>query len=247
MSHDKIMSAGGFQIVTGKRAMKKGRTAGPLRTDGTIEEINMAISKATAFIIHTGLHTWLLAKLEQGFHEIGLRSLRLALDKILLLGNGHFDAPWEAGAHQLALINLVAEHYNVVVEIQDPCFTNAEVEWINSNQRFVLVENAQFNTVSMPLFVVSIHSPHFIINDFLKSNWNQKQVLFLGNDYSSTALDVKDPDHETLLCFGKSCEYFPMPVYEPNSSFFFDTSLFYWRSTEINQLPPLNQRDSTKK
>lgn len=73
---------------------------------------------------------WLLAELDEGFRSLGtkfsqegmrnlfLNKLLFLLGRILLLGNGHFDARWEAGAHQLALIKIIAEHFKVVIEIQ---------------------------------------------------------------------------------------------------------------------------------
>ncbi|PIO65945.1 hypothetical protein TELCIR_12359, partial [Teladorsagia circumcincta] len=176
-----------------------------------------------------------------------INNIRLFLDGrriscVYLIGNGHFDASWEPGAHQIALVRRICQAFDTQMIFQEPCINNAEREWLSQQNGIVFrdrpdvcldVVGSDRNSVGI---AVILHGVHGLLNDFLAFNWrsNLQNILLLCNDYRDIDLIggtvETNSEFPALNFFRKHARFIAFPEYCPNPSFFHDTSLAYLES-----------------
>ncbi|KAL6738192.1 hypothetical protein Aduo_011765 [Ancylostoma duodenale] len=229
------MEDDGFKVVTsrkGKHRLKKYGVEPAQRIEGSLDDIRLAIEKAATSVRDSGLSAWIVSKIKS---ILGRRQI----SQVYVVGNGHFDAPWEPGTHQLALIREVCREFGADVVFQEPCLSGAERAWLSEQERIVdrdatdvLVESPENSDDSVQL-VVLIHGLHGLLNDFLISNWRSRlhNVIIICNDYRD--IDFIGGTHESELQFGaidvyrKIATFVDIPEYTPHPSFFLNSCIAY--------------------
>ncbi|CAJ0602848.1 unnamed protein product [Cylicocyclus nassatus] len=96
----------------------------------------------------------------------------------LVDGNGHFDAPWEPGAHQFVLVKEICDHYDAEMIFQEPCITSDERNWLSKQEKIIIrdakdtmgVDLTEKNENAVQLVII-IHGLHGLLNEFLRTNW----------------------------------------------------------------------------
>ncbi|CAJ0579496.1 unnamed protein product, partial [Mesorhabditis spiculigera] len=218
--------------------MVVGRVVRPIRPAGSSCEIDAALEKAFRLVSDDGIAEWLWTHLSNLLSSLSTEhsSSRSKSFRVIVLGNGHFDAPWEAGAHQLAVASYIASRLDAVVEMQDPCFSQEEIGWLNDKPGYHHITNVEKVVTSHDRTVIfCIHAPHTVLNNLLKSNWTAERLnrmLLIGNDYKSVNLATQsagpDGDLSWISCYAQRCESTPLPSYSLNKTFFHDTSVSFW-------------------
>ncbi|KAK6014229.1 TIM21 protein, partial [Ostertagia ostertagi] len=181
------MEDDGFELVRCKRRharLKKTALASVSRIEGTVDDIQAAMEKTNSQVEDSGLSSWIINKIRR---FLGDRRISC----VYLIGNGHFDAPWEAGTHQLALTRRICRAFDAQMIFQEPCISNAEREWLSRQDGIVLRDQPDVcldilgddqNSVGI---AVVLHGVHGLLNDFLSFNWRVAlhRILLLCNDY----------------------------------------------------------------
>ncbi|VDM71714.1 unnamed protein product [Strongylus vulgaris] len=113
------MEDDGFKVVRYKKGKSRFKKLGyepAQRIAGSLDDIRLAIEKADAQIRNSGLSTWIIMKLNQILEN-------RRINHVYVIGNGHFDAPWEPGTHQLALVKVICDEYRAEMTFQvSACF-----------------------------------------------------------------------------------------------------------------------------
>ncbi|CAP20647.1 Protein CBR-MRPL-46 [Caenorhabditis briggsae] len=239
------MEDDGFTLVTGKkagkpanRAFKKSANSTHIRVDGSLADVEKSITAATAAIQKSGLATWLQRQIERILEEkkAGNSNVRVQkIDKIVLIGNGHFDWSDQPGAHQFALFLEISRIFHVdSVVFQDPCISEPENRYLELKN----VENRQKIDTKIDIgdgadqlsIFVLIHGEHEIFSDFLEHNWlkiaeNQNCVV-IGNNYGGIdwQLSIFRKNHPKIDQFWEKSKITPFPeIYKPHNSAFSST------------------------
>ncbi|KHJ76728.1 hypothetical protein OESDEN_23652, partial [Oesophagostomum dentatum] len=160
------------------------------------------------------------------------------LSHVYVIGNGHFDASWEPGAHQLALVREICREFCAEVIFQEPCLSSAEREWLSEQGKTVVRDAAD---VSLEDFVegsdnvqlvVLIHGLHCLLNDLLASCWRSHlhNVIIICNDYRDIDFrkgEGAESDFSAITNFCNVANFVNLPEYTPHPSFFLNSSLVY--------------------
>ncbi|KHJ99296.1 TIM21 protein, partial [Oesophagostomum dentatum] len=161
------MEDDGFKVVRsrkGKSRLKKLGYEPAQRIAGSLEDIRQVISKADSQIKESGLSSWIITKL-----KCIVKSRRLS--HIYVVGNGHFDASWEPGAHQLALVREICREFRAEIIFQEPCLSSAEREWLCEQERTTVRDASDVSLEDLVegsdnvQLVVLIHGLHSLLND----------------------------------------------------------------------------------
>ncbi|RCN38159.1 hypothetical protein ANCCAN_15929 [Ancylostoma caninum] len=229
------MEDDGFKVVTNrkrKQRLKKCGVEPAQRIEGSLEDIRLAIEKATKSVWNSGLSSWIISKIKS---ILGSRRI----SQVYVIGNGHFDAPWEPGTHQLALIREICSEFRADMVFQEPCLSGAERAWLSEQERIVdrdatdvLLESPESSGDSVQL-VVLIHGLHGLLNDFLISNWRSRlrNVILICNDYRDIdfvrGTDESKSQFDAIDVYRKFATFVDIPEYAPNPSFFLNSSIVY--------------------
>ncbi|VDM57401.1 unnamed protein product [Angiostrongylus costaricensis] len=235
------MDEDGFKIVRYRRKhpRKKCETKQVERLEGSVEEVQIAMEKAKIQLENSGLSLWVINNIRS------LLGVRRVTD-IYVIGNGHFDAPWEPGTHQLALMQRLCVEFDAKMIFQlilcwfkEPCISKAEREYLSKQEKVVCRDSTdvhvQFdlNDVHSVCLVVLIHGLHSILEDFLSFIWftNLNNIILICNDYRDFDLidevAKKDSNYHFLNAFRKYATFLTFPEYVPYPSFFLNSSLAY--------------------
>ncbi|CAO4375590.1 unnamed protein product [Caenorhabditis nigoni] len=239
------MEDDGFTLVTGKKAgkpknqaFKKSANGTHIRVDGSLADVEKSITAATAAIQKSGLATWLQRQIERILEEkkAGYSKIQISkIDKIVLIGNGHFDWSDQPGAHQLALFLEISRIFYVdLVIFQDPCVSEPE-------NRYLELKNVEIRRKidtkidigddpdRLSIFVL-IHGEHEIFSEFLEFNWlkiaENQNLIVIGNNYGGIdwQLSIFRKNHPKIDQFWEKSIITPFPeVYEPHNSAFSST------------------------
>ncbi|KAF1759316.1 hypothetical protein GCK72_015781 [Caenorhabditis remanei] len=221
------MEDDGFTLVTGRKAGKladrkfeKTENGTHIRVDGTIEEIDKSMSSATCSIQKSGLSTWLREKIDNLMTE--------KVQKIYLIGNGHFDGSREPGAHQLALFLEISTIFGAQLIFQDPVCSPAELQWLQTKNVEIRqkIDTEIDLSTGIPTILVMIHGEHELFDGILKFNQKIENLIVIGNNYGGVDWELSKLREEMPRInefFEKSIiTYFP-ETYEPHSSAFSST------------------------
>ncbi|WKY07286.1 hypothetical protein Q1695_007039 [Nippostrongylus brasiliensis] len=229
------MEEDGFQLVNRRKRhsrLKISDAKPPQRIEGSIEDIEVALDRSDKLLEVGGFSEWVIDGIKQHIGEHGV-------SQVYVIGNGHFDAPWEAGAHQLALVRRICGALNAEMIFQEPCTSAAEQEWL-SYQKGIVVRNSPDVRIELPseddsrkTIVVMFHGLHDLLDEFLAFNWNSNlyNVLLLCNDYSKIDFiggdSQTDSQFQALNTFRKLAKFVILPEYSPHPSFFLNSSLAF--------------------
>ncbi|KAK6751839.1 hypothetical protein RB195_003332 [Necator americanus] len=162
------MEDDGFKVVTyrkGKSWQKKSGVRLAQRIEGSLDDIRVALQKADSQIKSSGLSSWIIPEIKSiiGNRRIG---------QVYVVGNGHFDASWEPGAHQLALVLQLCREFQAMMVFQDPCLSQAEQNWLSKQKQVVsrdasdMVLECSEDNVDNVLLLVLIHGLHGVVVPF---------------------------------------------------------------------------------
>ncbi|EYC43753.1 hypothetical protein Y032_0481g2247 [Ancylostoma ceylanicum] len=229
------MEDDGFKVVTSRKGKNRLRKCGvkpTQRIEGSLDDIRVAIEKAATSVRDSGLSLWIISKLKSI-----LESRRIS--QVYVIGNGHFDAPWEPGTHQLALIREICREFRADMVFQEPCLSDAERAWLSNQERTVsrdstdvLVESPEGDDDSVQL-VILIHGLHGLLNDFLTSNWRSRlhNVIIICNDYRDIdcigGTRESESQFSAIDVYRKVATFVDIPEYDPHPSFFLNSSIVY--------------------
>lgn len=215
------------------------------RMEGTVEDIASALERADKQIVESGLSKWVIDNVRT---RLGGR----CLSRVYLVGNGHFDAPWEPGSHQLALIRRICHSFNAELVFQEPCISSAERVWLSGQEGVVIRDcsSVAFDVLDSKDdnmgIVVFLHGLHELLNSYLSLNWqlNLCNILLLCNDYTGIIFiggsPKTDSNFPALNAFRKLAKFIPFPEYDPNPSSFLHCSIAYLETgTVLPQLAPV--------
>uniref|UniRef100_A0A8R1E1Z9 SRR1 domain-containing protein n=1 Tax=Caenorhabditis japonica TaxID=281687 RepID=A0A8R1E1Z9_CAEJA len=223
------MEDDGFTLVTGKRAsknriFKKTDNGSHIRVDGSEKDIERAMNAAKVGILKSGLGKWLCRNLE------ALKDER-RVQKVYIVGNGHFDRSEQPGAHQLALFLEISEKFDAEIIFQEPACSASENLWLESRNITVrkqldteidIVEDSEALTI-----LGIIHGEHEILNSFLEHNWKTleqyQNVIVVGNNYGGVDWELSkfSAQNPKINEFFQKAIITPFPeIYEPHSSAF---------------------------
>ncbi|VDO32198.1 unnamed protein product [Haemonchus placei] len=229
------MEDDGFKLVRSRRKcsrLKKTAVKSVDRIEGSGNDIEAAMERADSKIEESGLGSWII------------NSIRLFLDnrrvlRVYLIGNGHFDAPWEPGAHQLALIRRICRAFDAEMIFQEPCISAAEQKWLSLQEGIVIRDKPDvcFDIIGTDHgcigIAVLLHGVHSLLNDFLAFNWssNLHEILILCNDYRDIDLiggtAETNAEFPVLNFYREHARFVAFPEYSPNPQFFHNSSLAY--------------------
>ncbi|KAE9417734.1 hypothetical protein Angca_001059, partial [Angiostrongylus cantonensis] len=180
------MDEDGFEIVKYRKRYprKKCEARQVERLEGSVEEIQLAMEKAELHLENSGFSLWVINNIRS---LLGVRRVT----NIYVIGNGHFDAPWEPGTHQLALMQRLCVEFGAKMIFQEPCISRAEREYLSKQEKVVCRDSTdvhiQFDLtdVHSVCLVVLIHGLHSILEDFLSFIWytNLNNIILICNDY----------------------------------------------------------------
>uniref|UniRef100_A0A1I7WI60 SRR1 domain-containing protein n=1 Tax=Heterorhabditis bacteriophora TaxID=37862 RepID=A0A1I7WI60_HETBA len=223
-----LMEDDGFIIVKKCKSRRRGVVYNERRFSGSTSDIEKAMKKAAAQIESSGLSEWL---------RLCIRSILTdrRLVRISVIGNGHFDAIWEAGTHQLALAIILRDEFNSELIFQEPCSSSSEREWLSNQSKTVMREDTTMLLPSskdgVELFLF-IHGIHCLLNDFLWFNWDKntlKNTIILCNNYNRIDLiggsKQINAECDVLNKYRDIATFISLPSYEPYPSFFANTSV----------------------
>ncbi len=133
----------------------------------------------------SSFYTELLAQIKQC-----LQTIDKTVESILCYGLGNFNSNVTA-RYQFALLLLFQEYFNVDVQIYDPAFSEVEINFLVRFSLTVIKENEEGarNIVTRTLIFMP-HCPTALINNFLWSNWNPRDLskcIILANSFKSLA------------------------------------------------------------
>ncbi|EYC43752.1 hypothetical protein Y032_0481g2247 [Ancylostoma ceylanicum] len=248
------MEDDGFKVVTSRKGKNRLRKCGvkpTQRIEGSLDDIRVAIEKAATSVRDSGLRSVLYFGCSRLFLSIFLwRSLWIIsklksilesrrISQVYVIGNGHFDAPWEPGTHQLALIREICREFRADMVFQEPCLSDAERAWLSNQERTVsrdstdvLVESPEGDDDSVQL-VILIHGLHGLLNDFLTSNWRSRlhNVIIICNDYRDIdcigGTRESESQFSAIDVYRKVATFVDIPEYDPHPSFFLNSSIVY--------------------
>ncbi|KAJ1356707.1 hypothetical protein KIN20_014446 [Parelaphostrongylus tenuis] len=229
------MNDDGFKVVRYRKKYSRNKKceAKPTeRFEGSVEDIQIAVEKAAMQVESSGLSSWVVNKIRS---LIGDRRVK----SVYVIGNGHFDAPWEPGTHQLALILRMCREFGAEMIFQEPCISKAEREYLNKQEKVVCRDSTDvqvrfdLNDLNIVCVVVLIHGVHSILDDFLSFIWhsNLHNIILICNDYRDFDLIVQTAaefsNYNFLNAFCKCATFIALPEYAPHPSFFSYSSLAY--------------------
>ncbi|PAV69114.1 hypothetical protein WR25_05114 [Diploscapter pachys] len=197
------------------------------RVNGSLQDIRKAITMAMHEVEQSNMFKWLKIRLEKV-----LDGRKLGM--ISVLGNGHFDSPFEDGTYQLAMCLLLRQLYKAEFDFREPVCTAMERLWLELDLEDVEPQESKPDTECCHLIVL-IHGIASLHEDILKSRWRPDsldELILICNHISDTALPpyLRDPpEYPAYAKFLKIGRFEEFPEFAKRRNAFANTALAYWK------------------
>uniref|UniRef100_A0A1I7UZ36 glucuronosyltransferase n=1 Tax=Caenorhabditis tropicalis TaxID=1561998 RepID=A0A1I7UZ36_9PELO len=181
-------------------AVKKTENGRHIRVDGSSDDIEKAMLAARFAIRKLGLARWAGRKIEE-------LAGNMQIQTVYVLGNGHFDAEKEPGAHQLAFFIEISEIFGAELVFQEPVCSEVENQWLRSKK--IQIRESVDTDFEFPEEICvfgMIHGEHEILNQILDEKWAEPRkidnLIVIGNDYGGVTWQLSNMISSLAMEFG---------------------------------------------